>query len=123
MLNIVLATSLAFAAQGSAGAATDPAAPVELTLQQQTSLRCSAAFALVQRDRNTEAATHPDYPEMDVRGKEFFVRSGAQIMDETGINRGQFEDLVYAEIDILAEPGKLAEVMPGCLLLLEASGI
>jgi hypothetical protein len=115
MFTLILAGSLAFAAQG----ANLP----QLTLQQQTSLRCSAAFALVQRDRNAGTADHAEYPEMEVRGKEFFVRAGAQIMEETGAGREQFEAMVFAEIEALSEPQRLAEVMPGCLLLLDASGI
>lgn len=115
MLNLILATSLAFAAQG----AELPA----LNLQQQTSLRCAAAFALVHRDRNAGMANYPDYPDMEVRGKEFFVRAGAQLIDETGIDRAQFERMILAEIEVLEQQQRLADVMPGCLLLLDASGI
>lgn len=115
MLNLVLAASLAFTAQ--------VAEPPALTLQQQTSLRCAAAFALVHRDRNAGTASYPDYPDMEVRGKEFFVRAGAQLIDETGIDRVQFESMILAEMEALSGEQRLAEIMPGCLLLLDASGI
>ena len=116
----ILASILAFAAQA---ADPPPLTLPQLTLPQQTSLRCSAAFALVQRDRNTEPGSLPDYSNMDVRGKEFFIRTGLQLMEETGILEEQYEAMIYAELDQLAAPEKLAEVMPGCFLLLEASGI
>lgn len=115
MLNLIFATSLAFTAQGTE--------LPQLNLAQQTSLRCSAAFALVQRDRNGGTDKHPDYPEMEERGKEFFIRTGIQLMEETGIGEAQYEELIFAEIDSLSAPQKLAEIMPGCLLLLDASGI
>ena len=115
MLNLILASALAFTSQGTE--------LPQLNLAQQTSLRCSAAFALVQRDRNGDRNSHPDYPEMEERGKEFFIQTGLQLMAETGIGEAQYQELIYAEIDSLSAPQKLAEVMPGCLLLLDASGI
>ena len=102
---------------------TVPAEPVELTLPQQTSMRCSAAFAVVVRERNAKRKTYPDYPDLDTRGKEFFVQSLAQVMDETGMGRDTVTKLVMDNVEYLSEPAALDDIMPGCLLLLDASGI
>lgn len=97
--------------------------PAPLTLQQQTTVRCAAAFALVaegQANGNDAALKHP---ELGTRGKEFFVRALAQLMDETGMDRAAISALMSAESQRLWDEDGVDEVMPGCLLLLDASGI
>ena len=75
------------------------------------------------RERNAGREGYSEYPDMEVRGKEFFVRAAAQVMDETGMSRDQVETAIYAQVDALSDPQVLTDVMPGCLLLLDASGI
>lgn len=94
-----------------------------LTLEQQTSLRCAAAFAIVadgQARGNAEALSLPPLQE---RGREFFVRFSARLMDETGMTREQVAALLSAEAQGLWNEGATQQVMPACLLLLDASGL
>ncbi|MHA6332092.1 hypothetical protein ACXYL9_00285 [Qipengyuania sp. CAU 1752] len=115
MITTLIASTLAFTAQA-------PAEP-QLSLQQRTSIRCSAAFAIVAKGQeagNSEALAYPDLSE---RGKEFFVRASAQTMEEAGLTRDQISAVLSAEAHTLWDDGTLANVMPGCLLLLDASGL
>ncbi len=120
MIELLLASLLAVAGQADA---PPTAAARPLTLPQQTSLRCAAAFALVESDRAAGSASHAGYPELRVRGKEFFVRTAARVMDETGSTREQVQQMLQSEVAGLSQPGRLGEVMPACLLLLDASGL
>lgn len=120
---LTLLPALVLAAAPAPPVAPVPARDPGLTLQQKAGLRCAAAFAIVQRDRNAGTAAHPGYPDMEVRGKEFFVRTGAQLMDELGIDRGQVQGLILAEVAALDASRGLEDVRPGCLLLLDASGL
>jgi hypothetical protein len=100
MITALIASTLVFTAQASA----EP----ELSLQQLTSMRCAAAFAIVagrQEDGNSEALA---YPVLSRRGKEFFVRTSA---------------VLSSEAQTLRDEDTIADVMPGCLLLLDASGL
>jgi hypothetical protein len=112
----------ALAVFAPAAHAQQPAAP-ELTIQQKTALRCSTAFALVAEGQARGDPAVAEYPPLGERGREFFVRSSAQIMDETGMSREAVAGLLSAEIAALNEPGALDGVMPPCLLLLDASGL
>lgn len=105
----------------SAPAAAQEAAPPPLSLEQRTALRCSAAFAIgaVLQQRGERG----EWPPLAGRGREFFVRASAQIMDETGRTREQVADVLAAQARELSDPEALAVAMPPCLLLLDASGI
>ena len=112
-ITIILAASAPVAAQGG----------FQLSLEQQTALRCSAAFAIVadgQARGNSEAVR---YPPLGKRGREFFVRASAQLMDETGMDREDVAALLSAEAQKLWDEGRIDDVMPACLLLLDASGL
>lgn len=122
-LAVMLSTPLAAAAPGPA-----PDLPV-LSLEQETALRCSALFGIVAFDQARGAPVDPRWPAMAVRGKEFFVRTGARLMDETGIDRAQLQALVQREVVGLqagggaaAAPGALAgSLREPCLMLLDAA--
>ena len=108
-------------------AADEPVPPVAdaatLAPDQQGALRCSAAFALIaERQRQGEEAAL-EYPALGERGREFFVRSGARLMDEAGLTRITIEQRMRNQAAAILEEGSLDEIMPPCLLLLEASGI
>jgi hypothetical protein len=61
---------------------------------------------------------------MAERGQEFFVRTTARLMDELGADRRTIMGLVMREHAALAEtPEQLDEVMPACLMLLDAAGL
>lgn len=111
-----LALSLA-----QAGPATEPP---KLTLEQASALRCSVAFGLVHKGQLEGDATMARYPVMAERGREFFVRTTAQLMDELGIDREAIMVLVTRESTALTtSSGRLDEVMPACLMMLESSGL
>ena len=123
MIRFLLPAAAALAALAPiAVQAQQPAAP-ELTIQQNTALRCSVAFALVAQGQARGDPAMADYPPLGERGREFFVRSSAQLMDETGMSREAVAALLAVEIEALREPGALDGVMPPCLLLLDASGL
>lgn len=104
-------------------AAQDSSAAPRLSLEQQTALRCSAAFALVADAQARGDAEARSLPPLQQRGREFFVRFSAQLMDETGMDRQQVAALLSAEALSLRGEGQVKQVMPACLLLLDASGL
>ena len=110
---------LAAAALASPALAQSP----QLTLEQQTALRCSAAFALVSHGQDNGNAEALKYPPLQERGREYLVRSMAKLMDDTGMDREAVSSLLSAEAQELADSGSFDEVMPACLLMLESAGI
>lgn len=94
-----------------------------LTIEQRTALRCSVAFALVAEGQARGDLAMSAYPALGERGREFFVRTSARIMDETGLDRRAVAGLLGAEVEPLREDGTLDRVMPPCMLLLDASGL
>ena len=112
--------AIGLAAQAPAQA---PAAPPALSAPSQAALRCSAAFALVSYDRAAGAPGAEKWPDVDLRGREYFVRTLARIMDETGLDRDQVSALTTSEAKRLLDAGELDRVMPACLILLDASGL
>lgn len=106
-----------------------PAVAVELAplpLDQQTALRCSAAIAIATERQRAGKETPADWPNLleNERGREFFVRSLAKVMDETGLTRDGIAAHGRKEAkELLGEPGRLEEIMPACLALLELSGL
>ncbi len=95
--------------------------PAPLSLQQASAVKCSAAFALgaAAQARGQGA----EWPPLAERGREFLVRSSAQIMDEMGWSRDLVALKIRDQAAVLTEPGTLKTAMPPCLLLLEASGL
>lgn len=97
--------------------------PVPLSLENRTALRCAAAFAIVadgQARGNREMQAHPA---LDQRGREFFVRTSARLMDDTGMDRAAVAAALQAQALELRDKNEIVQIMPACLLLLEASGI
>lgn len=103
-------------------AAQEQSAPLpQLSLEHRMLLRCSAAFSIVsfgQDNGNAEALAWPDLSE---RGKQFFLRSTAQVMDEAGLDRKQISAALSAEAQSLLDADMLARVMPPCLALLPSN--
>ena len=97
--------------------------PAPLNTAQQGALRCSAAFALLAERQSKGDPAALEYPPMGERGREFFVRSGAQLMDQAGMTRETLTTHMRREVDAIRAEGSLDEIMPPCLLLLEASGL
>jgi len=110
------------AAPGQANAQEAADAP-QLSLEQLTAMRCSAAFAIVAVRQAQGDADALAYPALAERGREFLVRSSAQLMDEAELSRETVATLLQAEAQKLSEADKISQIMPSCLLLLDASGL
>lgn len=119
MISSLLAAALALQS------APVPAAPQPAPLSQENRalLRCAAAFALVAREQAAGDASARTWPDLTTRGREFFVRALAQLMDETGRDRAGIAQLANTEAQALAASGDVPRIMPSCLLMLEASGV
>lgn len=112
-------------------AAQDAAPPAELpalTIQQQTNLRCGVAFGLVAGYQDRKDERGEAYPAMEPRGKEFFIRTTAKIMEDDRFTRDVVTALIGAEMayfDNGSEDGyaSIENIMPACLTLLDASGL
>lgn len=101
-----------------------PAGAIEpLPADQQGAIRCSAAFALIAERQNQGEEAALAYPPLAERGREFFVRSGARLMDEAGLTRTTIEARLRTQASTILEEDSLDQIMPPCLLMLEASGI
>lgn len=99
-----------------------PAAPA-LSQDDRALLRCAAAFAMVAEGQANGNAAAKKWPPVEARGREFFVRALAQLMDATGLDRGGISQLVSAEAQGLWDRGEVDKVMPACLVMLDASGV
>ena len=104
-------------------AVSQSAASPSLSQESQALLRCSAAFAMVSHGQSIGNEEALKWPRLETRGREFFVRSLAQLMDETGLDRDGISQIVGEEAQRLWDKGEVAKVMPACLVMLEASGV
>ena len=114
---------LALLATAPALMAQDPAPEPKLTAEQSATLRCAAAFALVSHGQAIGNEAALAYPPLGERGQEFFVRAGARLMDELGLDRSGIQALVSAEAQRLWDEDAVSDVMPACLALLDLSGV
>jgi hypothetical protein len=103
--------------------AAQVAMPAPLTLEQRTLVHCSAAFALVANRQQGGEQEALAFPALADRGREYFVRAMASLIDSAGLDRTAVAALLDAEARNLTESKALYKAMPGCLLALEASGL
>ena len=89
---------------------------------RQAALRCSAAFAIVGA-RQSEQSGQSQWPEINKRGREFFVVALAGLMDKRGLDRAALEREVMREAQNLTQNGQVDSIMPACMLMLEAAGL
>lgn len=94
-----------------------------LPLEQQSALRCAVAVAVVDGLQKQGDENGTRYAAMGTRGQEFFVRSLAQVMDEADLSRTTLRLHVAEEVRRFEDREQLHAVMPGCQLLLDASGL
>lgn len=114
------ALALALVAAPTLAVAQAPVPAPQLSLDQRMLVRCSAAFALVANGQENGNAAALRYPDLLQRGREFFVRASAQVMDEAGLDRAQIQAALSAEAQDLWDNDTLDQVMPVCLELLPA---
>lgn len=122
MTRFLIPAALALIPLAAIARAQEPPKP-NLTIEQRTALRCSVAFALVAEGQARGDPAMSAYPALGERGREFFVRTSARIMDETGLSRDAVAGLLAAEVEDLRGDGVLDDVVPPCMLLLDASGL
>lgn len=103
--------------------AAPPAELPRLTAEQSASIRCAAAFSLIAHGQSNGNEAALEWPAMNPRGREFFVRTAARLIDETGGSREQISQLIGREAQALVDKDEVQAVMPACLLMLEASGL
>ena len=113
-------------------AAEDTAlAGASLNLEQAMLLRCSAAFAIIASEQQRGVASAQAWPPLDQRGREFFVRASARLMDDLGLSRDQIQAMMQSEVERLSQAAAEAEdpaayvegVMQPCLLALDSAGL
>ena len=104
-------------------AAPAPEQAPNLSQESRALLRCSAAFALVSGRQAQGDPAALRWPALETRGREFFVRSLAQLMDETGLDRDGIAWLAAFEAKAMRDSGEADKMMPACLVMLEASGV
>ena len=115
----ILSFALIAASSGAPAAAQEPS---PLSLEQRMLVRCSAAFAIVARGQAAGDVAMRSYPDLTLRGREFFVRASARVMDETGMDREAVAAAMSAEARDIRDRGSLVQVMPACLPLLPPDG-
>lgn len=98
-----------------------PDAP-RLSAEQRALLRCAAAIAILAEGQANGNLAAQKWPPVEVRGREFFVRALAQLMDQTGLDRAGISRLISAEAQGLWDRGETEQVMPACLVMLDRSG-
>jgi len=117
-------TSLLAAALAVQAAPSNPASMSNpITQENRALLRCAAAFAVVSSAQAKGDAQALQWPDLGTRGREFFVRAMAQLMDASGIDREGIARLASAEARTLSDNSEVGQIMPSCLLMLESSGI
>jgi len=115
----LLLASLAALASPPAAAQDAP----QLSLEHRMRLRCSAAFALVAKAQQEGDVEARAYPPLAERGREYFVRSAAEVMDAAGLDRAQVSAALTEEARELSQGATLDQVMPVCLRALDDSGL
>lgn len=113
----------ALALQAVAAPAATPSPDPILSQENRALLRCAAAFAVVANAQAKGDAAAQQWPVLGTRGREFFVRALAQLMDTSALDRAGITQLANAEAMALVAKDEIGKVMPWCLLLLEASGV
>lgn len=112
-------------------AAAPPPAPGSLdrlTPEHHLALRCGAVFAITASEQARGLPQARKWPALAAQGREFFVRSAARIMDETGLTREdvraaamQEAQAVQRQVSTAADPeAAFSGQMTACLPLLPA---
>ncbi len=122
-----------FALQAAPATNPQSSAPVafasldELPIQESTAPRCGVAFALVSQWQKDGDPRGTEYPNMETEGgREFFVRSVANLMEGRELSRKAVSDLLAREFAILdSNDGaeRVEAMMPACLLMKQSAGL
>lgn len=116
---LALALPLAFALRAAPALQPVP----ELDLEQHTAVRCAVAFALTAEAQARGAPEATSLPPLAQRGREYFVRVSARLMDDLALDQQQVADLLGAQARTLAQQGDAPAVARACLPFLDAAGL
>lgn len=116
--------ALAFVSAPALGAPPPRLVP---TVELSAAVRCSALFGIVAGEQARGVADAQRFPPLAQRGREFFVLTGARLMDAEGLDRAAMQGRMQAEVQrIQAESGAARDArafvdnaMQPCLILLE----
>jgi hypothetical protein len=131
MLTLLLAATLALQ-DAPVIMAHEPPAEVSVSLdalpiEQAAAARCAIAFATVSRWQKTGEERGKAYPDMEAgKGREFFVRVMARLMDEAGFTREDIAALTVSEAQRNDSPegaARISQMMPACELMKSAAGL
>ncbi len=133
MTSIFMAAILAPLALQAATSAAPSASPetitslADLPIEEAATARCGVAFAVVgrwQRDNDPRGASYPDME--NGGGREFFVRTVANLMDSHDLTRDAVARLIVREVsdlDSAAGVRQVQSMMPACLLMKQSAGL
>ncbi|WP_295636400.1 hypothetical protein [Novosphingobium sp.] len=131
---LALATAGQVTIAQAAPPAAPPASPVgpapdfsRLTEDHKAALRCAAAFAVVATEQQRGEKEALAYPPLALRGKEYFVRVAAQVMEQVGLSRDVVRGLLVQDVaEMQQQAGAISDpaaevrlVMRPCLDRLE----
>ncbi|MFC3173285.1 hypothetical protein ACFOD9_03355 [Novosphingobium bradum] len=100
------------------GAASPALAARPLSADERLGLTCASAFALVAAGQARGEPGMAAYPPLAARGREYFVRLAAQLMDDAGLDQAGIRAAAESEAAPLRRAG-VAGVMPSCLAALD----
>lgn len=134
MTSLFMAAIIAPLALQAAPAITPQSAPAaaitsldELPIEESTAPRCGVAFAVVsgwQKDNDPRGAIYPD---MEAQGgREFFVRSIANLMEGRELTRENVSEMIAREVtnlDSTEGAARIEAMMPTCLLMKQSAGL
>lgn len=123
MPSLILHLFMAAAIAANPVPAATEAGTTALAFADQEKLRCAATFAVVAQTQATGDPSAAGFPPLATRGREYFIRAVAEVMDSTGLSREALSARLRTIAAALAEPGRIEAAMPICLTSLEASGL
>lgn len=123
----LVALAIQSAPAGTAGTASPPASLDALPIEQSAAPRCAVAFAVVSRWQKAGDARGDKHADVEANGgREFFVRTLARLMDDTGLSREQVTTLIFSEAGKLDNDEGAATIdamMPACELMKDSAGL
>src|SRR5688500_2560949 len=73
------------------------------SLEHTLLLRCSATLAIVSYNQKQGMPSTQAYPDLEARSREYFVRSGARLMDELHLTREQLTQQLWSEVQTVQQ--------------------
>ncbi|MGB3806653.1 MAG: hypothetical protein WA936_05590 [Erythrobacter sp.] len=131
MMSLMIALALQAASTTAPAPNTAETAPIEtldeLPIEQAAAPRCGIAFAVVSRWQKTGDPRGDEYEDVEESGgREFFVRTMANLMERRDLSREELLALVETEVQALDNvegAQRIEGMMPACSLMKETAGL